>query len=313
MVMAIGYSVDEIDPYDPGRLCRGRERWIEPFEADGPSRRVHRVVISGAAFSDDSASDARRGLPHASIDLAQLIAALFPRRTMLAFAEDGHPADIPEGAEGVEMYEGHRAGGRGEELMVRWFRSVDGIRELREVIGSDDEARVLGFAWLLPDADADEDVRQRIFALVGMSSLDSPPARFQPAALPELLELSRAVLLLHRDKHGPALGIYSLEPLGIVDKLENFCAKEGLLTVPFAIPPMLARWDRALAEARQQWIATRDDEFPVPVAPEQSRWEPRWARRRNDRHAMSAEAEQAAAEARGETYEGDEGEDDGEE
>ncbi len=305
MVMAIGYSVDDIDPHDPGRLCRGRERWIEPFEADEPAPRVQRVVISGAVFSDDSASDARRGLPHAAADLAHLIAALFPRRTLLAFAEDGHPADIPEGAEDVEMYEGHRAGGRGEELMVRWSRKVDGIRELREVIGHDDEARVLGFAWMLPDADDEDEVRQRVFLLTGMSSLDSPPARFQPAALPELLELARAVILLHRDKHGPALGIYSLEPLGIVEKLENYCAKEGLLAVPFAIPPMLARWDRALAEARQHWIATRDDEFPVPVAPEQSRWEPRWARRRNDRHAMSAEAEQAAAAARGEDVDGD--------
>ena len=31
MVHALGYSIDTFDPADPGRLCRGREQWIESY------------------------------------------------------------------------------------------------------------------------------------------------------------------------------------------------------------------------------------------------------------------------------------------
>jgi hypothetical protein len=127
MIRALGYSQDPFDPYDPGRLCRGRERWIEPFEVDDDARGepLERLVITGAAFSDDSAADALRGLPHSGLDLVQLITTLFPRKPLLAFMEDGHPADIPGDAEAVEAYEGYRAGGRQELGIVRWVLHVD--------------------------------------------------------------------------------------------------------------------------------------------------------------------------------------------
>jgi hypothetical protein len=299
MVQALGYSVDVFDPADPGRLCRGRERWIEPFELEGPTPPLHRLVVSGATFSDDSAADARRGLPFSGIDLATVLVTMFPRRALVAFMEDGHPADIPEGAEGVEMYEGHRAGGRSQELMVRWFRKVSGVREIRAVLGSEEDPKVLGFAVVDGDVELDDEVRQRFFLLVGMGSLDSPPARFQPAALPDVLEFCRAVVLVHRDKHGPALGVYSKEPLGVEERVVALAEKEGHLAVSFAIPPMLARWDRALAEAREAWLARTDAEFPVPVA-EAPRWQPRRGRRGGGREAMREEAERAARAAQGE-------------
>lgn len=296
MVRALGYSLDTFDPADPGRLCRGRERWIDPWELEPPPGPHHRLVVSGATFTDDSASDARRGLPFAGVDLAEALTTLLPRRPLLAFMEDGHPADIPEGAEGVELYTGHRAGGRSEELMVRWTRTVEGLRELREVLGPDPEPRVLGFLALAPDAQPDEALLQQVFELVGMGTLDSPPARFNPAALPGLLASCRAVVLLHRDKHGPALAIHTAEPLDAADRLAALAAAHDALCVPFAIPPMLARWDRALAEARQAWLATRNDEFPVPVAdvrPPPSRHH----RRGLDRAALAEEASRAAAQA----------------
>ena len=56
-IHALGYSHTEFLPSKPGRLCRGRERWIEPFEIDDEPGMVHRLVISGAAFDDDSAKD----------------------------------------------------------------------------------------------------------------------------------------------------------------------------------------------------------------------------------------------------------------
>jgi hypothetical protein len=201
--------------------------------------------------------------------------------------EDAHPADIPEEADGVEAYSGYRAGGQSEDILVRWHKRVNGVREIRQVLGAENSPeneanaaeRVRGFAVLQGEEDL-EPLLERLFLLVGMSTLDSPPARFQPLALPEVLEIVKAVILLHRDKHAPALGVYTKEPIKIDGKLESLCEKEGVLAVPFAIPPMLARWDRALAELRAQWMADRGGEFPVPPAPEPSGWEPRRRRRR---------------------------------
>jgi hypothetical protein len=97
---------------------------------------------------------------------------------------------------------------------------------------------------------------------------------------------------MHRDKHGPALGIYSSEPLRAEARLISLCERSESLIVRFAIPPMLARWDRALAEARREWEARREEPFPVPAAPEASAWEPR---RRGRRDAWQREAQGAGA------------------
>jgi hypothetical protein len=299
MIRALGYSVNDFDATSPGRLCRGRERWIEPFEVEEAPEAMVRTVVTGAVFTDDSAADALRGIPHAGVDVAAVLNALFPRKQLLAFTEDGHPADIPEEAEGVELYTGHRAGGRSEALMVRWFKMASGLREFRALLGDDpNEQRILGFALLDGDIEVDEPLFEKFFQLVGMSCLDSPPARFQPAVLPELLEIAKAVVLLHRDKHGPAIGVYSREPLSMDARLASLCDKNGALLVKFAIPPMLARWDRALAELRTEWLATREDEFPVPPAPEPSSWEPRRRdRRRRKRKSGDAESAEATEEA----------------
>lgn len=290
MIKALGYSHTEFQPSKPGRLCRGRERWIEPFE-DDTSPTLKRLTISGALFSDDSARDALRGLPHSAVETAQIIAALFPRRGMVAFMEDGHAADIPDAAEGVEAYEGFRAGGRSRELLVRWHAPVQGVREIRDVLADPNADRVRGFAVLNNPDDETAELIESLFLLVGMSTMDSPPARFQPAALDEVLKRCRAVVLLHRDKHGPALGIYSKDPVKTTGRLEGLCDKAGTLLVEFAIPPMLARWDRALAELRATWETEREEPFPVPRAPEPSSWEPRRRRRgRRDKDEAMAEA-----------------------
>lgn len=297
MIRALGYSCNDFDSTSPGRLCRGRERWIEPYPHDIEDATMQRTVVTGAIFTDDSAADALRGIPHSGVDLANIIAAMFPRKPLIAFMEDGHPADIPEDALGVELYTGHRAGGRSEALMVRWFKQVSGVREIRSVLGKDmNDLRALGFALLDPGIELDEELFQRFFRLVGMSNLDSPPARFQPAALPEVLEVAKAVIMLHRDKHGPAVGVYSRDPIGMEARLQTLCDKQKSLLVRFAIPPMLARWDRAIAELRAEWVATREEEFPVPPAPEPSNWEPRRRdrRRRRNRDDIAREAVEVA-------------------
>ncbi|MEN0063176.1 MAG: hypothetical protein AAGA48_13560 [Myxococcota bacterium] len=285
MVNALGYSTNSFEPRHPGRLCRGRERWIEPWEPvqgdDEPKiDGLRRVVLSGAQFSDDSASDARRGLSFSGVDLASIITNLFPRKTLLAFMEDGHPADIPADAIGIELYQGYRAGGQQQLGLVRWAKRVSTVGEIRGILGdAPPDERVRGFALVNEETD-DDVLMERLFLLSGFATLDSPPARYQPVAIPSALELTPALVLVHRDKHGPALGIYTaLDLPKMPERLERLCDRAGCLLVPFAIPPMLARWDRALAELRAEWMKTHEDDFPVPPAPESSRPDRRRGRR----------------------------------
>ena len=283
MIHALGFSENRFDPKDPGRLCRGRERWIEPWEIDGEGPELHRIVVSGAMFSDDGASDARRGLPFSGIDIPSVLAVLYPSARWVAFMEDGHPADIPPDALGVEAYEGYRAGGRQELGLVRWYLPIEDLDQLRALLAEEPaEERIRGLVALDRDTDpTDGELMHRVFELVGFSTLDSPPARYQPAALPDVLELAKAVVLLHRDKHGPALAVYAHEP--IPDLRARLVGLPGApLLVPFAIPPMLARWDRALAELRSGWARTHAEPFPVPAAPApqypEGRRHRRWSR-----------------------------------
>jgi len=291
MFKALGYSHTEFSVTKVGRLCRGCERWIEPFELQEEPPAMQRLVVSGAVFSDDSARDALRGVQHSEVELAQIIATLFPRKNFLAFMEDGHPADIPDGAESIEAYSGYRAGGRVEAAMVRWQLPVSGIREIRKALGKDPNTeRVRGFAVLSGEEDL-QALSAALFLLTGMSSMDSPPSLYQPAALPEVLEHVRAVILIHRDKHGPVLGVYSREIVKTEGRLEPLCEKAKALLIRFSIPPMLARWDRALYEFRQEWDAEANGAFPVPQVADPSNWEPRRRGRRRSKKGAESTSE----------------------
>jgi hypothetical protein len=278
MIRALGYSQNPFNPADPGRLCRGRERWIEPYDQDAPPV-LSRLVISGAQFSDDSARDALRGVPASGVPMAELLDSLFPGAAFLAFMEDGHPADIPELAEGVEVYLGHRAGGRVEEPMVRWTLGLQGLDSLRALFVADGDPAPVRGLLVNPTGPVTESLLETLFLLTGFSTLDSPPAQFQPAALPEALNTGSALVLFHRDKHGPALGVYTQEPLDVTAAISSTAQRFDALSVPFAIPPMLARWDRAIADLREAWMASREDDFPVPPAPEPTVWSGRSRRR----------------------------------
>ena len=233
-----------------------------------------RGIITGASFHDDTARDAVRGLTHIQVDVASLICGMFTDYQLMVFTEDSHPADIPDGAEGIELYDGYRAGGQQTEAMVRWYLLLEDAEQLSSIFGPLAEERVRGLALLAPKQDTAA-LWKSLFTLVGMSTLDSPPARFQPAAIPEVLEHCEGLVLIHRDKHGPAIGVYSAESLGIEARLETAMTGNDLLCVPFAIPPMLARWDRALRELRPEWEAKHEQEFPVPAGDPEQGWQPR--------------------------------------
>lgn len=302
MISAAGYSENTFNLKDPGRLCRGRERWIEPYEVEESEEPIYRCVVSGARFEDDSARDALRGVQHSGISVVDVVAGILGDNKLLAFMEDGHPADMPEAAEHIEAYSGYRYGGTRTEALVRWTVSLKGSESIGDLLGPDPMADVVrGFA--VPRKGADEEkLRELLFLLTGMSTLDSPPARYQPAAIPEVLEEAELIVLMHRDKHGPALGIYGREAVDLKGILTPLAEASETLLVPFAIPPMLARWDRALSELRSHWDEEVSGAFPVPPAPEGYSWEGRRRRRRRKDEKKKAE-KAAAAEAEAETQE----------
>ncbi|RME24666.1 MAG: hypothetical protein D6798_10690 [Deltaproteobacteria bacterium] len=289
MVNALGWSSDVFLPTEPGRLCRGRERWIESYQVEDPPQ-LHRVVVSGAEFSDDSARDARRGLRYSGLGLATVLDAVRNGATVVAWCEQGHPRLVPDDAIAIEEYDLRRPGGPLHRWAVRWSllcpdadaiqRAIDGGADVFTVHGDDTPAF---------EGDAlREPLRDAVFLLTGSRVEGHPLRLFQPVALIELLELSDMVVLLHEDKHARCLGIYTRTDPQLEPVLRGLVAGTSTLPVPFAIPPMLARWDRALWELRQEWDEEALGEFPVPPAPEGG-WG--WGRRRRTRQPAAADEE----------------------
>ena len=146
---------------------------------------------------------------------------------------------------------------------------VEDDAQMAELIAGD---IVDGFL-VAPELPLPAELNEAIYLLTGQGN-DSkwPVARFQPLAMKEILAHCKALICVHQDKHGPAIGIYTLEPIECTSALCALAMEAGCLPVPFAIPPMLARWDRALYELRVQWNEDELGEFPVPPASEASRW-----------------------------------------
>lgn len=290
MVSALGYVTETFDPSSPGRLCRGRERWIEYETMETAEERapLHRLVMSGATFSDDRARDARRGIKFGPIQFQPLFRILMGEGLLVAYCEEGHPHEVPDSAAGVEHHTVARPGGSLREWRVRWHVQITEEEQINAAIaaGADvfltianpdkNPAKTVHESPLIPPlADEasslpnffNEDFASALFLLTGFRSEGRPNRYFQPWGVPEVLKHVPAVALVHRDKHGPALGVYAREAFDMeaISAAIDDSAKHALL-VPFAIPPMLARWDRALSELRQVWDEDSMGEFPVPAA-----------------------------------------------
>ena len=314
MVSALGYITESFDPASPGRLCRGRERWIEyeTMEEDLGEGSIHRIVLSGATFSDDRARDAQRGIGFGPIDHYGLMRQLMGEGMLVAYCEEGHPHEIPEGAAGVEHHTVARPGGSLREWRVRWHLHVETRDQLERALSTGADvfvtitepaktpAQNVPESPLIPQlADEasslpslfDDGFASALFLLTGFRSEGRPNRYFQPWGVPAVLEHVPSVALIHRDKHGPALGIYGREPFS-VDGLHSSPSDESgshPLLVPFAIPPMLARWDRALSELREVWDESSLGPFPVPAA------EPRLSPADEDTTPEPVDAEDAPA------------------
>ena len=295
MIFALGYAEDHFDARAPGHLCRGRERWIE-YDGMIPEGEelapIYRAVISGATCTDASARDAKRGIPHSSISLTEGLTAFLDGGSVIAYCEEGHPQMVPEGAVGLEPHTVSRPGGPLRQWVCRWVMQCDNAAQLTQAIeaGADvllkgtepatGPAPIQGSPSVPVAADApaaspapiSEEALNALFLLTAYRSLGRPIRLFQPAGLPALLGLCETVVLLHLDKHGPCAGIYSKDPISARERLDTLPSNgPPVLLVPFAIPPMLARWDRALWELRQDWSSAELGDFPVPPSPDRLR------------------------------------------
>lgn len=295
MVRAFGYCNDSFDPLNPGRLCRGRERWIEGLP-DATGGDFHRTVVSGAVFTDDSARDARRGFSHSGVSAAALLEELFPDRVFLAFCDAGDPLALPAEMLFEEDWNRARFGGTRWEPAVRWIARVSG-EQLDRCIDGEEEGvagpRADGIV-VAAKAAVTPALVDALYRLTGMGDAEDRPARlYAPTAIPEVLEVAAALVLLHCDKHGPALSIYTRAPLESDGVLDRAARAAGAFPVPFAIPPMLARWDRALYELRMDWDPEQDGEFPVPPAEDAGgRWSARRRRKEEPVEAVEAAGEE---------------------
>lgn len=270
MVSALGFSHGAFDPGRPGRLCRGRERWIRAWDEDELPR-LHRVVISGAEFSDDSARDARRGLNCAGVPMGEFLLSLFPGQRLIAFREEGELGRIPDevGEDEDNQFLAPRRGGRWFDPSQRWRVPIESAEQLDKLLRDDNIDGIL----VDPTEPLTDEIEQALYLLSGLGDASLMPARrFQPVGLVEVLSHVQALICIHLDKHGPAIAIYTVEPIDLTEGIVAGVDAAGSLAVPFAIPPMLARWDRALQELRVTWMRTREDEFPVPPADEPTRW-----------------------------------------
>lgn len=277
MVRAFGYCNDTLDTAAPNRLCRGRERWLEGIP-DTPTTTVFRTVLSGARFTDDSARDALRGFRFADVPAGPLFTELFPGLRVWAFCNAGDPLALPADCAIEEDWTLALEGGRRTRPAVRWLAPVP-VEDMDAFIAGelDGLATPRADAFVLLEGEPTEALTVALYQLCGFGTAEQLPAElYAVTAIPAVLESARALVLMHLDKHGPALAIYTHEPLEADDRVRAAAVAAGCLPVPFAIPPMLARWDRALYELRLDWNADALGEFPVPPADDAGgRWSAR--------------------------------------
>ncbi len=284
MIRAFGWCNDSFDPHAPGRLCRGRERWLEGLP-DTSTLRLHRTVLSGAVFSDDSARDAQRGFVYSGVMAGRLLAALFPGHSIYGFAEAGEPRTVPAHTLLEEDWVRPVLAGTAARPAVRWIAQAR-LDDVDDWMAGDNERDAstgpLADGFVVVKGSLTPALIDGIHLLVGFGDNDDRPARrYSPTGLVDLLGSATAVVLLHLDKHASTLSIYTREPLEADETLALSARVAEAFPVPFAIPPMLARWDRALYELRMKWDPSVDGEFPVPPADDAGgRWSSR--RRRSD-------------------------------
>lgn len=115
-------------------------------------------------------------------------------------------------------------------------------------------------SWLSPELAA------AAHRLVGFHRFGPKSGIYIADGIWDVLHHASAVVLFHRDKHGHSFGIYHNETEGssaFTAGFERVLANE--IVIPFAIPPIVARWDRAIKDLRVAWSAEGREDFPIAI------------------------------------------------
>lgn len=262
-VSCFGYSQTVFSTHRPDRLCRGREYWIyQPEEVEEDI--VFRTVISGTTILDQEIRHLSRGIRCSGHSLGDIVSILFPQ-DLVGWVEEGDPNAIPSRACGVELYQMSRANAKVNKWCARYEVQIHAdeldalvdlgmdawvvnpsVREKTEPVPENRPYPAVVDEVQTPPV-LPEELRNAMFWLTGHRNPQNQNACFQPVAIPEVLRYCDALVLLHKDKHDVCLGIYTLDA---EFEFSTALVEERLasLVIPFSIPPMLARWDRALKE-----------------------------------------------------------------
>ncbi len=282
-IPCLGYSQTLFHPDNPDRLCRGREQWIPALD-NTEEGVLYRTVLSGSLIVDDGARNIQRGVRCTGKTMGAVIRALFPSDDIVAWGEEQEPSTVPADANGIELYQISRIFAPFMKWSARFEKKVE-ASEIDALVDSGVDAFLINpcyreesEAWekhmpYPPLVDEErkppiltETLRKGMYALVGQRAGNKAIARFQPKALEDVLQHCDALVLLHSDKHDYCLGIYSLDERDLdIDVIEESLS---VLMIPFSIPPMLARWDRAIADLRKKW--NKEAPFPIPSSQEES-------------------------------------------
>jgi len=283
MPTAVGLSHTLFSAKKIGNLCRGKEWWIE-VDAAEREQVLSRTVLSGVELQDERARQARRGLQFSGKEIEEFIQAIANDQMLVACAEDSYVHDIPIQATGVEHYQMSKLGFAMNSWFARWELQCADSTSVREALDKGVDLFLLApqnssekeqQQWLErhpaeygTSASApilSEQLKTDVHRLIGGRENRQAGARYVADAIWDVLESCSAIILLHEDKHSRCLGIYSKEEGNIAELVERFCQQYDILYVPFSIPPMLARWDRAIRDLRRDWNAEDRGEFPIPA------------------------------------------------
>ena len=268
-IPCLGYSQTLFSTKHPERLCRGREFWIyQPEEVEDVS--IFRTVISGTRMRRKHITSLKRGLRCTGKDLYSLLKILFPDRELIGFVEEGTPSKVPSQACGVEFYQISRPFESNRKWLARYEVPIDGnweealLDEGMDIIvvpsmGDAPKTQIHNPIPALVDEEVkesllSEDIRKSLFLLAGHRNPQNSYALFQSVGIAEALKYCDVLILLHRDKHDVCLGIYTQQAPYVIPR--SSLEKEGFMLVPFSIPPMLARWERALQDLQKKWTSS---------------------------------------------------------
>lgn len=277
--------------FSPSKLCglyRGREWWIDSI-GNERKEELQRIVLSAAQFSSGNLYNSQRGLQYSGMSIPQFLFQLcqqysLQEKNIVGIVEDA-PLQSPEGVHGREEYFLSRMGLARRNWFTRWEKQCQNVSDFEEVLNYGGQVflvnpklRLANEEWfpnmvvelendllppLLPDA-----LRQHVFRLIGSRVQYDDPGRYLPDALWDILDFCDAVILLHVDKSADCLGIYTKNGVDIdfASEILQVAQQADLILMPFAIPPMLARWERGIRDVYKKWDAEVQGVFPPELA-----------------------------------------------